>query len=249
MSNSFRLDQIYTLLLHKERLTVEELAQTFKVTPTTIRRDLLVLEERNLIHRTRGAVMLSQDPRRTTNFLLDEKKRIAAAASRFLSDTMSVILDSGTTVAAFVDYILESNNFDKINFITHSPQTALRVSAKYAVSLPSGCLMPQSDYIVSYDVENFYRSVNVDLAVLSSTGVHDCPGLTISFPLQLNVKKSAAECANKRIALLDSSKYFRRGIYVFCDFQDIDTLVTVETEENKPQLDRISKLGTDIILA
>lgn len=248
MSNSFRLDQIYTLLLHKERLTVDELAQTFKVTPTTIRRDLLVLEERNLIHRTRGAVTLSQDPRRSTDFLLDEKKRIAAAASRFLSDTMSVILDSGTSVAAFVDYVIEGNDFDNINFITHSPQIALRVSNKYAVSLPSGCLMPRSDYIVSYDVESFYRSVNADLAVLSSTGVYDCSGLTISFPLQLNVKKNAAMCANKRIALLDSSKYYRRGIYVFCDFHDIDTLITVETEENKQQLDRISRLGTNILL-
>ena len=45
MGNSYRIDRIYNLLLQRNSATVEELAQYFHVTPTTIRRDLLELEE------------------------------------------------------------------------------------------------------------------------------------------------------------------------------------------------------------
>lgn len=46
MANSFRIDQIYALLMKNTRVSVEELSQKFGVTPMTIRRDLLVLEDR-----------------------------------------------------------------------------------------------------------------------------------------------------------------------------------------------------------
>ena len=52
----------------------------------------------------------------------------------------------------------------------------------------------------------------------------------------------------KKIALLDSSKFLRRGIYEFCSFSDIDVLITVETKQNKEQIDRIRKTGIKIIL-
>ena len=70
----------------------------------------------------------------------------------------------------------------------------------------------------------------------------------VSYPLQLSVKKYSALCADKRIALLDSSKFSRRGIYTFCDFQDIDILITVQTKENEAQLSRIADQGVEIVL-
>ncbi len=93
------------------------------------------------------------------------------------------------------------------------------------------------DTILGLEVEEFYRKINVDIAFLSSTGVHNCAGLTLSYPIQLLVKKAAAECADKRIA------------DVSCDWHDIDILVMVKTDENEAQLDRIAKQGVDIVLA
>ena len=58
MGNSYRIDRIYNLLLQRNSATVEELAQYFHVTPTTIRRDLLELEDRKLIFRNRGSALL-----------------------------------------------------------------------------------------------------------------------------------------------------------------------------------------------
>lgn len=248
LSNSYRLNQIYALLLRKGNATVEELAQMFQVTPTTIRRDLLILEERGMIYRTRGAAFL-QEVDRTADVFQGEKKRIAAIAARYISSGMSLVLDSGSTVATVLDYLRGLSHLSDINIITHSPQTAIAAAQSFKVSMPGGSLVLNSDFIVGLEVEDFYKKLNVDLAILGSTGVYNCAGLTVSYPLQLPVKKYSAACADKKIAVLDSSKFIRRGIYVFCDFHDVDILITVKTEENEKQLERIADLGVEIVLA
>ena len=53
VSNSYRLDQIYVMLLRNDKAR-KSWRRSFRVTPTTIRRDLLILEERQLIYRSRG---------------------------------------------------------------------------------------------------------------------------------------------------------------------------------------------------
>lgn len=248
MSNAYRLDQIYNILLKKKGATVEELSISFHVTPTTIRRDLLELEERNLIYRTRGAAFLLESRMADANIFMDEKRRIAAAAANYISNGMSIALDSGTSIMALVHHLLEDSELTNVDFITHSPKIALEVSQRFHVSLPGGALAPHNEFLVGLETEEFYKKINVDVAFLGSTGVYNCAGLTVSNPLQLTVKHNSAQCADKRIALLDSGKFSRRGIYMFCDFKDIDTLITVKTRDNEVQLDRIAGLGVDIVL-
>ena len=249
MSNSYRLDQIYTLLMRKGSATVEEHSERFRVTTTTIRRDLLELEERRLIYRSRGAAYLMDKDVVAPNIFGEEKKRIAAAAAKFVSNGITLSLDSGSTVAAVITHLLNDDRMTDLDIITHSISSALLASKKYNVFILGGALFKQMDTMLGLEVEEFYRKINVDIAFLGSTGVLNCAGLTLSYPIQLLVKKASVECADKRIAVLDSSKFIRRGIYVFCDWHDINTLITVKTDENETQLDRIAKQGVNIVLA
>lgn len=248
MSNTYRLDQIYNILLQKKTATVEELASSFQVTPTTIRRDLLELESRKLIYRTRGAAFLLENRMADANIFLEEKKRLAAAAANFVSNGMSIVLDSGTTTMALAQHLVEDQELDNLNLLTHAPGIALYLSKRFHVSLPGGVLSPRDEFLVGPWAEDFYKDTNVDIAFLGSTGVRNCRGLTVPNPLQLTIKQHVARCASRCIALLDSSKYSSRGIYVFCDFKNIDTLITVKTKENEAQLARIADAGVEIIL-
>lgn len=248
MSNAYRLDQIYNTLLKNRTATVEDLAKSFHVTPTTIRRDLLELEERNLIYRTRGAAFLLETRMADANIFMEEKRRIAAAAASYVSNGMSIALDSGTSIMALACHMVDDPELTSVDFITHSPKVALEVSKKFHVSLPGGALTPHLEFLVGQETEEFYKKINADVAFMGSTGVFNCAGLTVPNPLQLAVKQHSANCADKRIALLDSGKFSRRGIYVFCDFKDIDILITVKTKDNEAQLERIADLGVDIML-
>jgi DeoR/GlpR family transcriptional regulator of sugar metabolism len=206
------------------------------------------MEKQDLILRNRGSAQIKEVNRPSTNIYHDEKNRIAVAAAKYLESGMSVALDSGTSVGTLVDYLLTSPTVTNLQIITHCPQTALKAAQKFDVSIPGGAIIPNADYMVGLEVEDFYHKSNVDVAFLGSTGVYNCPGLTVSYPLQLSVKRCCADCADMRIALLDSSKFIRRGIYPFCDFSNLDVLITVKTDENAAQLERISNLGVEIVL-
>lgn len=247
MKNSYRLDQIYSILLKTRTATVEQLATQFHVTPTTIRRDLLVLEEQGLIYRTRGYANILET-NDTANVFEAEKDRIAKSAVKFINDDMTVAMDSGSTVRAICDCLIKENSIQSLDIVTHSLDVAMRLGGTYRVSMPGGVMMASYNALVGMNVENFYRDINVDVAFLGTTGINNCNGLTVSDPLQLEVKKRCVQCAGKRIAVATSSKYLRRGIYVVCDFSEIDVLITVKTPENEPMLERISKKGVDIIL-
>ena len=64
-----------------------------------------------------------------------------------------------------------------------------------------------------------------------------------------DVKRALLSSASKKVALVDSSKFLSRGIYTYCSFRELDTLITVRTEENAPVLDEIAKQGVEIIAA
>ncbi len=250
MPNSYRINQIYSLLITNKKMSVDDLAEKFHVTPTTIRRDLLVLEEKGLIERTRGFACISSDLKKSSAGIFeDEKKRIAQAAMKYVKNRMSIAMDSGSTVYELCDAIIRSGEFHLIDIVTHSLEIGLLAGDKAPdinVSMPGGAV--QQKALAGVDVANFYKNINVDIAFLGSTGILNCRGLTVSYPLQLSVKQNVVACATTRIALLDSSKFLSRGIYVFCNFSDIDKMITVETEENKAQLDHISRQGVEIIL-
>jgi len=248
MSNAYRLDQIYNILLKKKSATVEDLANSFHVTPTTIRRDLLELEERKLIYRTRGSAFLLESRIADANIFMEEKRRIAAAAANYVANGMTIILDSGTSTMALAQEIVENPDLTYVNFISHSVKIAMDVAQRFHVSVPGGVLTPHTEFLVGVETEEFYKNISVDVAFLGSLGVCNCNGLTVSNPLHLPVKQHSARCAARRIALLDSGKFSNRGIYTFCEFKDIDTLITVKTKDNEAQLQQIADLGVDIVL-
>lgn len=252
MGNSYRLEQIYDILLKRGTVSVEELAKSFHVTPTTIRRDLLLLEEKKLIYRSRGgASILENAESGVEDIYNDEKIRIAKEAAKFVSSGMSLSLDSGSTIRMLVDQLLCDNRLknEDLNIVTYSLSVAVAASQEFNVSIPGGAVFTKQDAMLGLEVEEFYAKVSTDIAFIGSVGVYNCDGPTVSYPIQLPVKKAAVNCADKRIVLLGSHKYIRRGIYVVCDWSEVDTLITVQTPENEKQIDRIAQKGVNIILA
>ena len=104
------------------KCSVEELAQYFDTTGTTIRKDLVVLENAETVIRTYGGVMLNKeesDPPIDHKTLINtlKKERIAEAAVRFIHDGDSIILDAGSTVLQMVPML---TRFSNITVMTNS---------------------------------------------------------------------------------------------------------------------------------
>ncbi len=96
---------ILEYLQKQGKCSVEELAQYFDTTGTTIRKDLVILEHAGTVIRTYGGVVLNKeesDPPIDHKTLINTHKKelIAEAAVSFIHDGDSIILDAGSTVFA-----------------------------------------------------------------------------------------------------------------------------------------------------
>src|SRR3990170_186388 len=92
------------------RVSVSHLAAAYDVTPETVRRDLVELEQRGALRRVHGGALapgrLHHEPAisERAGHLAQEKERIATAALSLLPPPDgTVLIDAGTTTGALVE--------------------------------------------------------------------------------------------------------------------------------------------------
>ncbi|ULO04995.1 DeoR/GlpR transcriptional regulator [Paenibacillus sp. 19GGS1-52] len=125
-----RQHEIMKLLELKQQVTIIELAEVFKVSQMTIRRDLDQLQSEGRIQRSHGGAVkvkrfMGADYDQRSNENKAEKLAIAREAVNHIEDGMSIILDAGTTVAGMVE---ELEKFKGLKIITRDLHTALLLS-------------------------------------------------------------------------------------------------------------------------
>ena len=256
MSNkgNYRQDAIMKLLLQKKSAAVDELSKMFSVTPTTIRRDLLELEANHQIVRSRGYAFLSEDHDTDDNtyrigMFQSEKQRIAKRALQMIHNNSSILLDSGTTLLELAKELNSHKELTNSCIITNGLDIALSLSNFSTVSMPPGVVHHYSKTIFGVKTAEFFSVIHADIAFIGSCGILHTVGPTISTPFLLDIKQKMIQVSNKVVLLIDSSKFLSSGFYPFCGFNEIDTLITVETEENKESIDRLRDEGIEVILA
>src|ERR1700688_2513168 len=103
-----RAKEILRLLLHQGKTSIEELTSVMGTSPASVRRDLVRLEERGLVHRTHGGAMLAEQAvyepfRFDASFQVREdrfaaeKQRIARAAAALVQENETIGFAAGTT--------------------------------------------------------------------------------------------------------------------------------------------------------
>lgn len=253
MDNDKRRDLIFNLLEDRGEMSVAELAEYFKVTETTIRRDLSRMETNQEIIRRRGYAFLPNAGHaigiRRPNTFKEEKQRIAKKAFELCTNVNSLALDSGTTVAELVHLLAEDHTSHKYEIVTCSLSVAYETCKYYHTYVPGGMVYPDEFSVCGLQMVDFFKNITADIAFLGSTGIYQTEGLTISYLPMVDIKRSLMKCSSKRVALVDSSKFSTRGLYTYSKYPEIDTLITVKTEGNAEALEKIANEGVEIILA
>lgn len=254
MGNLTRQDCIMKLLMQKNKMAVDELAIMLSVTPTTIRRDLLVLEEKHQVIRTRGFALLNEDFRSDydghlrTELFYNEKLRIAEKALELVTSHSSLFLDSGTTILKFARELNRQTDLEDINIVTNAIDVAQSLSNINQIFMPGGVLHHYSKVLFGIDTADYFKDIHADIAFMGTNGLQNCPGLTVSIPFFLDIKRNMIRSASKVVALADSSKFMCRGIYTYCEYNEVDILITVQTPENEAALDKIRNLNPNITI-
>lgn len=230
-----RHQRILALLNERGYLGAGEVARLFAVTPMTVWRDFRALGELGLLRRVRGGVRASGTGAGEPVFEAKEqadmirKDRIAACAVReFVTKGSVIVLEGGTTVAAMVTHLPET----QVSILTNSLPVALQLRAvrpNLTVRLVGGWLSAVSGNLVGAETVREIGRLTADVCFIGATGFDAEVGPSDPNPLEIEVKRAWAGIARRTVMLLDAGKFGRRAAAVTLHPKRIHAVVTDQT--------------------
>lgn len=221
----------YINLLAQGPATVKELSEKLFISEPTVRRDIILLQQKELITRNRGIVTLKthSPDQRIPLFIRqleqnEEKKTIAIKAASKIKDGDVIMLDASTT--AF--YILPLlTNFKKILIITNGAKTALEaVSMGIRTICTGGEMTLESFSYIGPDAEATLSRYNADIAFFSCRGISDDGVATDNSIMENNMRRIMIKNSKESYILCDKSKFSKTYLNTLCKVEEISGLIS-----------------------
>ncbi|CAG4915223.1 unnamed protein product [Acidocella sp. C78] len=245
-----RQAEIMSLLQEAGRVSVEDLATRFGVTPQTIRRDLNELCEVHRLTRVHGGAMIASS---VANLAYDARKLVAQpvkqligeAAARLIPDNSSLLINIGTTTEEVARALAQHSG---LLVITNNLHVAAELYRSPGVELiMAGGTMRRADGgIVGATTVEQIRQFRADFAVIGTSAI-DRDGTLLDFDSrEVQVSRAIIECARRVMLVADSSKFNRSAPVRIAHLKDVDILVTdrLRTPESRELCER---LGTEVV--
>lgn len=237
--------------LNAGEIDVDDLARRFDVSASTVRRDLQHLSRNNAVRRTYGGAILTGQAAETT---LEQrlavqgrqKQAIAQAAIDLIEDGETLILDAGSTVAAFGRLLLHrrlrviTNNLALLPFLAKAPSIDLVVLG--------GALRATSMSTMGPLAHDALRRMTADRTIMSADGVVSGRGLCEADLEQVALKSLMMEQAKDVIVLADAGKLGRAEQSAWAPLPPRWTLVT-DSGASEEQRQRLTEAGARVIVA
>lgn len=248
-----RLEKIVELVNQNKRLTVEEATTHFQVSVDTIRRDFKKLSERDLVVRTHGGILTKENfvysssyaERRTQN--IEPKKAIGRKAAEFIKDREIIAIDGGTTTIEVLGYVKDRSH---LSIITYTLDIA-NETAKYpniTTIIIGGVLIEKTNNIVGPEAVSMIKKMHADTLLLAAEAIDLKSGLMTPNSMDVEVKKALIEISERVILLADSSKINKYSLASFSPLEQVTTFIT-DIQADEAFLDKVAKMGVDVILA
>lgn len=255
MDHEERQRRITALVRERRSVGVAELAELTGVSEVTVRRDLDVLERRQVLRRRHGRaealLTRSQDPGFAQRSIegVEGKARIARAAAALIGQGESLVLDSGTTALGLARE-LAADPQRRATVVPLSLPAAAELAGAPGIDviLPGGTLRKGEQALVGPSAEAGVRALRVDTAVIVPCGFTPADGLTAYDLQDASIKRAAAECAARTIVLCDASKWGRLALAHVAPAGLADILVT-DHACTPDESELFSTLGIEVVTA
>lgn len=248
-----RQEKISQLLEGKQWLSVNELSALLKVSPSTVRRDLIELEQAGVLVRTRGGARLALPlPEEFSGAMRaqkhkQEKELIGRVTARLVENAGSIILDGGTTTLE-VARALEP--VTPLRVITDSIEIAyeLRDCKNIVVVVTGGIMRSRAYNLFGAIAEQTLAGMHAEICVMGASALSLEEGLTKHDIEALPVRKKFLEISRNLLVVCDSSKFNRTGLASVCPVTSINKLVT-DPGIDSAFMKELEKHGVQVIIA
>ncbi len=213
--------------------SIRELTKKFEVSEMTIRRDLSLLANENLIDLIPGGAILKRPEDTEGRYLVTneesvrtiEKLKIGQRAVSLVQPNETIILDIGTTTEIMAKYLREDA---PITVLCFTLNTLVEVYKKKNCSIifAGGYFHPQTMTFESPEGIELIKRTRADKAFVSAAGIHHELGVTTVYPHELQAKRAILSSARSRILVVDSSKFGQTKSVYFAELADFQTVIT-----------------------
>jgi len=233
MNKHRRMQEIVNTLRIRNMVNIRELTQKFDVSEMTVRRDLNLLAEENLIDLIPGGAVLKRPEESESRYLVTneesvrtiEKLKIGQRAVSRVQPNETIILDIGTTTEYLAKFLREDA---PITVLCYTLNSLVEVYKKKncAIIFAGGYFHPQTMMFESPEGIELIRRTRADKAFVSAAGIHDELGVTTVYPHELQAKKTILSSTKNRILVVDSSKFGTIKSVYFAEIADFQTIIT-----------------------
>ncbi len=231
MYKSERQAEILSILTRDGYATVESLSKVMGVSKSSIRRDLIMMEQAELVTRSYGGVELGprKGPKRVSfntqlNRRVQEKRLIAEKAAQLVEEKDIIFLDQ-SSVAKFLAVELIKDK--KITIVTNNIEI-LSMDLPYGVTVYSsgGRVSSVRRCLIGEDVNTVFGRVRADIAFMSSAALAP-DGMIYDFTIEdVMVRDAMMKNANKSVFLCDSEKFDTNAGYRQCHLSAMDYMIS-----------------------
>ncbi len=250
MNPQGRHDAIVALCRSQGFVTVEGLADRFCVTPQTIRRDINVLSDANLLRRRHGgaeaaaATNLPYDARRVSH--LHAKMRIGQAVAARIPHGASLLLGIGTTPEQVAVALARHEG---LTVVTNNLRVALTFSTNPSIQvvMAGGTLRKPNPEVLGEAADALFRRYRADFGIYGVGGIDADDGTLLDFDHDEAASRQALR-ASCRVPILvaDASKFGRHAPVRGGHLSEAAVLVTDATAD--PAWTGHLSATTDLIL-
>lgn len=245
MNTTQRRYEIYEKLKKDKTVQVSELAKVYSVSLMTIRRDLDSLENQGLAIKSYGGATLNESSSTEPSFEIKEgmsqsdKKEIAIYASTLIQDGDSIYLDCGTTCLELFKRI----HHKKITIFTNFWKILQYVdrNTKAKIIMAPGVYNSVTQAALSESTIQFFQNYYIDKAFISVLGLDLDYGVSIPSMSDALVKKAILDSSNKKICMVDHSKFHKKYMSKIANIDDFDMIITDDKLESDIHVKNIIK--------
>lgn len=252
MSKDERISKIMDILEQHQKISISKLSNLTEESTSTLRRDLIVLEQSGKVQRSFGMVSLLPDSNTEfTSFYrmqehTTEKRLMCHLLSNILDDNQAMFIDLSTTLTFLPPFLKKYHN---LNIITDNLQVAVDAGkmSNLHVFLTGGQLRPNSNSVIGSHAIQDMAMFRPQLAIMSCSTL-DMNGAYMADMEQANIKSQMMANARESILVADHTKFKtdNSDFIQLANFPAWSTLVT----DKKPPIEflvRLRRLGVKII--
>jgi len=253
MRQQERLGFILERLAVQSSVDVGALSEELGVSQASVRRDLQLLEEQQLLTRTHGGAVASgvlyELPMRYRGGQHHaEKRAIAKQVVTMLGPEVSSVGLNGGSTTTEVARALASR--DRLRVVTNALNIAADLAVRSNIELVvcGGSVRSESYELVGPLSELTLANINLDVAVIGVDGVSATAGLTTHHEVEAQTNRTLLGAAERVIVVADSSKLGRRGFARISDLSVVHDLVT-DAGASDADVKALRAAGVDVHIA